>query len=114
MSTERANWDDRTCVLFLDLINQQKTLCHWGSNSPTSIGWTNILHAFENATRLGYDKKQLENKWNELKRVYFNWRNGQTHTRLGHDPQTGEVTADPGLFAADTGVLTTPFSLIIF
>ena len=28
MNHDRASWDDRTCSLFLELITQQKNLCH--------------------------------------------------------------------------------------
>jgi len=38
MNRDRASWDDRTCSLFLELITQQKNLCHWGNNSPTLSG----------------------------------------------------------------------------
>jgi uncharacterized protein YbdZ (MbtH family) len=114
MTRDHASWDDRTCSLFLNLINQQKNLCHWGANTQTPIGWTNVHRSFNEATRLGYNKKQLQNKYNELKRAYFNWRDGQIHTGLGRDPRTREVTADPAWYAAGTGVLTTPFSLTLF
>ena len=95
MSQEHASWDDRTCSLLLDLINKQKHLCHWNATSPTSLGWTNVIRGFNKITRLEYNKKKCTNKYNELKRLYFNWRDGQTHTRLGHDPLTGELTAAP-------------------
>ena len=114
MNRDRASWDERACSLFLELITQQKNLCHWGNNTPTPIRWTNVHRAFNEATRLGYNKKQLQNKYNELKRAYYNWRDGQIHTGLGRDPHTGEVTADPGWYAAGTEVLTTPFSLTLF
>jgi len=114
MSQERASWDDRTCSLLLDLIIKQKDLCHWNATSPTSLGWTNVVRGFNEVTRLGYTKKKCQNKYNELKRLYFNWRDGQTHTGLGCDPLTGEVTADPEWYGASPGVLTTRISLTIF
>ena len=113
MSQEHASWDDRTCSLLLDLINKQKDLCHWNATSPTSLGWTNVVRGFNEATRLSYTKKKCQNKYNELKRLYFNWRDGQTHTGLGRDPLTGEVTADPEWYGASPGVLTTHISLTI-
>ena len=109
MSQERACWDDRTSSLLLDLIIKQKDLCHWNSTGPTSLGWTNVVRDFN-----GYIKKTCQNKYNELKRCYFNWRDGQTHTGLGRDPLTGEVTADPEWYGASLGVLTTCISLTIF
>ena len=115
MSQDRACWDDRTTYLLLDLIIQQKDLCHWsGAHGPTSLGWTNIVHHFNEVTDLGYSKKVCQNKYNELKHCYFNWRDGQTHTGLGHDPLTREVTADPEWYDASPGVLTTRISLTLF
>jgi len=105
MSRDRANWDDRKLSLMLDLVAKQKELCHWGEKGPTSIGWTNIYRSFNDSTKLGYSKKQIQNKFNELKRLYFNWRDGRKHTGLGRDPETGEVAVDPVWYAAVHGVV---------
>ena len=108
MSQDRAVWEDRATSVLLDLILQQKELCHWTSaHGPTSLAWTKITHDFNQIMDLGYSKKTCQNKYNELKRCYFNWRDGQTHTGLGRDPLTGEVTADPEWYGASPGVLTT-------
>ncbi|KAG2545141.1 hypothetical protein PVAP13_9KG411518, partial [Panicum virgatum] len=88
----------------LDLVAKQKQLCHWGEKGPTSIGWTNIYRSFNDSTKLGYSKKQIQNKFNKLKRLYFNWRDGCKHTGLGRDPETGEVAVDPVWYAAVHGV----------
>jgi len=42
--------------------------------------------------------------------AYFNWRDRQTHTSLGRDPQTGEVVANPAWYKQGPGVLTQPIS----
>jgi hypothetical protein len=55
---------------------------------------------------LSYDKKQLQSKFNEMKQAFFNWRDLQTHTSLGRDPNTGGVTVDPLFFEGGNGVLT--------
>ena len=62
--------------------------------------------AFREVTKLPYDKKQPQNKFNELKRAFFNWCDLQTHTGLGRDPNTGGITADPLFFEGGNGVLT--------
>ena len=59
-------------------------------------------------------QEKVPEQYNELKRLYFNWRDGQTHTGLGRAPLTGEVTADPEWYGASPGVLTTRISLTIF
>jgi hypothetical protein len=110
MSKHRASWDDLTCALFLDLVQQQKDICHWGHNTPSTIGWSNITHEFNKLTGRGYNKRTLQNKYHDLKRNYFTWRDGQTQTGLGRDPLTGEVSADPYWLEQGPGVLTTPLS----
>ena len=114
MSQEHASWDDRTCSLLLDLINKQKDLYHWNATSLTSLGWTNVVRGFNKVTKLRYNKKKCQNKYNELKRLYFNWRDGQTHTGIGRDPLTREVTAGPKWYGASPGVQNTCFSLTVF
>ena len=74
MSTNHASWDDATLRTFLKLVIEQKNLLHWNQKGLTTHGWANVYPAFENATKLPYDKKQLQDKFNEMKRAYFNWR----------------------------------------
>ena len=110
MSRDRAKWDDRKLSLMLDLVAKLKELCHWADKGPTSIGWTTIYRPFNDSTKLGYYKKQIQNKFHELKRVYFNWRDGHKHTGLGRDPETDEVAVDPVWCAAVHGVLASTLS----
>ena len=70
---------------------------------PTTLGWTNVVHGFNEVPRLRYNKKKCQNKYNELKHLYFNWRDSQTHTGLGHDPLTGEITTDPEWYGVNPG-----------
>ena len=85
---------------------EQKDLLHWNQRGLTTLGWANVYPAFEKAMGLPYDKKQLQNKLNEMKRAYFTWRDLQTHTGLGRDAHTGGVTVDPSFFEGGNGVLT--------
>jgi hypothetical protein len=59
MKGDRANWDDSTISLFLDLVIQQKNLYHWNDKTLTSLGWANVHRAFNKAMMFGYHKKQL-------------------------------------------------------
>ena len=106
MSTDRANWDDTTVRTFLELVIEQKNLLHWNQRGLTALGWANLYPAFTTATGLTYEKKQLQNKLNELKRAYFTWRDLQSHTGLGRDSHTGGVTVDPSFFEGGNRVLT--------
>ena len=103
MTTPHANWDDNITRIFLDLVIGQKNRLHWNQKGLTTIRWANVYPAFREVMKLPYDKKQLQNKFNELKRAFFNWRDLQTHTGLGRDPSTGGITADPLFFRVATG-----------
>jgi len=61
------------------------------------------------AMGLTYDKKQLQNKLNEVKRAYFTWRDLQSHTGLGHDPHIGGIIVDSSFFVGGNGVLTSTY-----
>ena len=91
---------------FLELVIEQKNLLHWSQRGLTTVGWANVYPVFVKATGLPYDKKQLHNKFNEIKWSYFLWRDLQTHTGLGRDPTTGGVTVDPSFFEGGNGILT--------
>ena len=88
---------------FLELVIEQKNLLHWSQRGLTTVGWANVYPAFAKATGVLYDKKQLQNKFNEMKQAFFNWRDLQTHTGLGCDPNIGGVTVDPSFFRVSMG-----------
>jgi hypothetical protein len=106
-SHECANWSINDTNLLLDLILQQKNLCHWSARNPTKLGWANITHGFYAQSNSRYTSKQMQNKWHDLRRSYFNWRKGVNKSGLGRDPETGEVTYDPVLYAASTNTVKT-------
>jgi hypothetical protein len=98
---ERANWSIRDTALFLDLVLEAKNLCHWSQRVPTSSGWTHILTKFNEVSDQKLSRRQLSNKWQELRIAYFKWRNAVLKkSSLGRDPQTRDVTYDPVLVAA--------------
>jgi hypothetical protein len=100
------SWDAQSIAQLVDVVAQQKQQCYWGDRGPTSLGWVNILRYFNDNNTRGFDKKQIQSKWADLKRQYFKWRDGMQQTGLGRDPDTGEVDVDPLWAAAVDGVLT--------
>ncbi|CAN6302247.1 unnamed protein product [Urochloa humidicola] len=100
---DRAHWSEQSIRCFLELLRIEKEKYNWSERSPTSVGWDNIVRAFNEQTRLGLKKRQLQNKWSDLKNSYFDWRDGLKHSGLGIDPITGEVTYDPVWAAAWNG-----------
>lgn len=70
----RAHWDDTTTRIFLDLCIAEKEKQNYNSKGLTKIGWHNLYRNFKEETRRSYDTKQLQNKFNGLKRMYSLWR----------------------------------------
>ncbi|RLN03301.1 L10-interacting MYB domain-containing protein-like [Panicum miliaceum] len=55
----RANWDENTTKIFLDMCIAEKEKLNYNKKGLTKIGWSRT-----------YDSKQLQNKFNSLKRQY--------------------------------------------
>jgi hypothetical protein len=102
---DRANWSINDIHLLLHLILQQKNLLNWSGRNPTKLGWANITQGFFAQSSSRYTTKQMQNKWHDLRRSYFNWRKGVNKSGLGRDPETGDVTYDPVLYAASTNAV---------
>jgi hypothetical protein len=52
-------WDAQSIAQLVDVVAQQKQQCYWGDRGPTSLGWVNILHYFNDNNTRGFDKKQI-------------------------------------------------------
>jgi hypothetical protein len=87
-------------------VIEHKNQLHWNQKGLTNFGWTNLYAAAKKTRQLHYSKKQLQNKFNDMKRSYQTWLKLQTHTCLGHDPTTGDVAVDPTFFEDDNEVVT--------
>lgn len=110
MCKQMKQWDAESLAQLLDVVAQQKNLCYWADRGPSALGWVNIYRYFKENNNRDFDKKQIQSKWNDLKRQYYRWRDGLKQSGLGLDPDSGEIDVDPVWAAAVTGVLTFIFS----
>jgi hypothetical protein len=104
MSPNRANWDEATTKIFLDLCIVEKNLTNWNSLGLTKQGWQHVYRSFKEQTGLNYDHKQMQNKLSTLRRSFLHWRSLQTHTGLGRDSNTGAIEADDSYWGTQQGV----------
>ncbi|ONL96635.1 hypothetical protein ZEAMMB73_Zm00001d028652 [Zea mays] len=108
MSPNRANWDEATTKIFLDLCIVEKNLTNWNSLGLTKQGWQHVYRSFKEQTGLNYDHKQMQNKLSTLRRSFLHWRSLQTHTGLGRDSNTGAIEADDSYWGTQQGDPSTP------
>jgi hypothetical protein len=113
MKGDRANWDDSTTSLFLDLVIQQKKPIPLERQNPNLTRVGKCASCLQWCHDVRVSQETAPEQVQQAQMHYYNWREGQTHTRLGRDPRTREVTIDPS-FDAGNGVLTSIFSLSPF
>ncbi|WVZ75374.1 LOW QUALITY PROTEIN: hypothetical protein U9M48_023430, partial [Paspalum notatum var. saurae] len=103
LQRQMKQWDAESLAQLLDVVAQQKKLCYWADRGPSALGWVNIYRYFKENNNRDSDKKQIQSKWNDLKRQYYRWRDGLKQSGLGLDPDSGEIDVDPVWAAAVTG-----------
>uniref|UniRef100_K4A2Y3 Myb/SANT-like domain-containing protein n=1 Tax=Setaria italica TaxID=4555 RepID=K4A2Y3_SETIT len=74
MDAGRANWDDNTTKIFLDLCIDEKNKLNYNKKGLTKLGWHNLYTNFKQQTGRKYSCKQLQNKFNAFKKQYKDWR----------------------------------------
>jgi hypothetical protein len=95
MAGRRADWNNHLTKVFLDLcIAEKEKLNYVGNKGLTKHGWQNLYSNFRQQTGSNYDKKQLQNKFNSLKRLYRVWRKLKAASGGGWDNTTGTITMD--------------------
>ncbi|XP_066312676.1 uncharacterized protein [Miscanthus floridulus] len=97
MQPKRASWSDDDTKLLLDLYLQEKEKFNFNQQGLATTGWNNIYTCFPH-----YDKKQC-NKLGSLKKAYLTWKDELSATRLGRDPRTGNIAADPEYWETQAG-----------
>ncbi|KAK8936682.1 hypothetical protein KSP39_PZI012756 [Platanthera zijinensis] len=82
-----ASWENAQVHIFCDICIREIDL----GNRPTihfsKEGWKNVIDNFKAHTGLTYDRAQLKNKWDQLKRDWKLWRDlKRGETGLGWNP----------------------------
>ncbi|KAJ1282737.1 hypothetical protein BS78_03G074500 [Paspalum vaginatum] len=99
MAGGRADWDDKTTKIFLDLCIAEKKKHNYHKKGLTKQGWQNIYRNFRLQTGRAYASKQLQNKFNTLKRTFRSWRKLKNKSGPGWDQNKGTITETPQWWA---------------
>lgn len=99
MAGQRADWDENTTKIFLELCIAEKEKFNFHNNGLTKQGWQNLYRDFRQQTGKNYDRKQLQNKFNTLKRTFKLWRKLKNKSGPGWDQNTGTITETPEWWA---------------
>ncbi|KAK8916684.1 hypothetical protein KSP39_PZI022579 [Platanthera zijinensis] len=89
-----ANWEASDVLIFCDLCLKEIEL----GNRPTTHfnreGWVNLTTNFLARTGKSYDRTQMKNKWDQLKKDWKLWRDLKgRETGLGWDPIRKTIAA---------------------
>jgi len=68
-----ALWDTNDVMIFCDICIQEIE----AGNRPTTFfnkqGWTNVMNKFQHHSGKMYDRVQMKNKWDHLKKEWRLW-----------------------------------------
>lgn len=89
---DKANWDAKTMEVFIRLCVQEVTNGNRPGTHFGKTGWDNLINKFAIATRRNYNKVQLKNKWDRLKKEWGQWKSlTRGETGLGWNHEKGTV-----------------------
>ncbi|PKU84921.1 hypothetical protein MA16_Dca019558 [Dendrobium catenatum] len=82
-----ATWDINNTLLYCDLCIEEIELGNRPSTHFNKEGWTNLMTKFNSRTGRSYDRTQLKNKWDHLKKDWKLWKELlRGETGLGWNP----------------------------
>ncbi|KAL6839114.1 hypothetical protein ACP4OV_031005 [Aristida adscensionis] len=101
MAAGRAYWDNDLTKIFLDLCITEKEKMNFNlKKGLTKAGWNNLYHNFRQQTGRAYGNKQLQNKFNSLKRLFKVWRKLKNTSGARWDNTTGTIRGDEAWWQA--------------
>ena len=90
----KAVWDPRTHEIWVDLAIEQVRAGNRNGTQLSKQGWKNFIENFSNATGRKYDRKQLKNHWDVVKKDWQLWDSLlRGETGLGWDMERQTIEA---------------------
>ncbi|CAN1163060.1 L10-interacting MYB domain-containing protein [Linum perenne] len=83
----------------LDTMLEEMKKGHLVSSSFSKTGWQRIINALKDKFNKLYTQKQLVNKYGVMKTKHSNFKKLLSHTGMGYNEVTGQVTADDEVWA---------------
>ena len=89
----KAVWDVESTDIFINACVEQIYQKERHGQSFTKTGWKNIMSIFNEKTGKHYEKKQLKNRLDILRKDLRLWDSLIKETGVGRDPVTNNVVA---------------------
>jgi hypothetical protein len=100
MDPPKAQWDAEAARIFCECAANQVKKGNRPTKFLTPAGYKGLAEEFNAKTGRNYEKKQLKNRWDDLKSIYSAWvfyKNKSTG--LGWDGEKQTITADDDQWA---------------
>ncbi|KAK8933224.1 hypothetical protein KSP39_PZI016002 [Platanthera zijinensis] len=89
-----ASWDSNDVTIFCDLCIREIELGNRPTTHFSKDGWKNLIASFKERTGKNYDRLQMKNKWDHLKREWKIWKElKHGETGLGWDQEKKTIAA---------------------
>ncbi|CAL5326529.1 unnamed protein product [Camellia sinensis] len=90
----KAHWDAKSNEIFIKLCVDQVKVGHRPGTHLDRVGWENVITSFKTMTGKTYQRLQMKNHWDVLKKDWLLWNNLlRGETGLGRDTLTGAISA---------------------
>jgi hypothetical protein len=104
----KACWDAVAHRVFLDVCIEEVNANNRPVQVLTRLGYESLVKKFNERTKRNYDKKQMKNRWETLKKDYTVWKGLLQHASgLGIDPITHTIDASDDWWAHEIQVTIT-------
>ena len=109
----KANWDNLAHRVFIDVCKEEVEANNHPVQVLNAIGYANLVRKFNECTKRNYDKKQMKNRWETLKKDYTVWKGLVQHASgLGRDPITNTIDASDDWWTHEIQVMMPSYVLL--